>query len=593
MSDSNRDDKSTESRQSQLESRLDDMRFRLAHLDALPQLMLLSLLVGVIAGAVIVLFRWASEYPLLHWTTAAGDFENMPPWLRFTLPIAGALLLGLLFHLFSRATCRVGVVHVLDRLNNQQGYLPSRNLLMQFFAGSIALLSGHSVGREGPSVHLGAASGSWLAQRLKLPNNAVRTLVGSGVAAAIAASFNTPLAGVVFAMEVILLEYRVASFLPVILAAVFGSAAGQLAFGSQPLFAVPPIELASLAELPLVFLSAIVLGAMAALFIRWNRRLVGEQSRPAILRFLVVGIATGAIGLWVPEVLGTGYDTIEQVMLGKLALQALIVIFAAKFIASCLATGLGIPGGVIGPSLVLGACLGGIAGHLAEWVAPAQTAGAGFHAMLGVAGMMAAVLNAPLAALLALLELTYNPKVLFPAMMMIAVSSLVARHFFQTQGIFQEILKAQGRAGTPSWRQQILSRIGVFSAMDRSLVVCARKLSFTEVEAVIAAHPGWIVIPNEDSQLVKLLRAADLANFIAAHPEFAEPEAPPVDLLEIPAERRQLTPVPLRATLMEAQLALEAQAADGVYVERRRARDLERRVAGIILPDQIDSYYKR
>ncbi|MGL6160521.1 chloride channel protein [Microbulbifer sp.] len=579
---------------------LEKLRLELSAQDALAPLLAMALLIGFCAGAVTIGFRYLSEWPAEWFLTTPGHFESLPPHWCFALPLIGAVALAGMYYLIESNRRYVGVVHVLDRLHNHQGQMPGINALLQFFAGAVALLSGQSVGREGPAVHLGAASGSWVAGRLKLPNNSVRSLLGCGVAAAIAASFNTPLAGVVFAMEVVMMEYSVAGFLPVILAAVAGSAVTQITFGSQPAFNVPAIQLGSLAELPLLFLCALSIGLLAGLFIRAQRRLAPLQRKSPLLRFLAAGLVTGTLAIWVPEILGTGYDTLEMAMLGKLGLGALTAIVAAKLVATALASGLGIPGGVIGPSLFLGACMGGIAGGLTNLFLGDATASPGFYAMVGMAAMMAALLNAPLAALLAILELTYNPNVLFPGMMMIVVACVVSRHLLGTEGIFQETLRALGKSGTPSWRQQMLSRVGVASVMDRHFAVTPREIVEEDAVRLIERHPQWIVIdlPGEPAQL---LRAADLASFMQRLAEAREQgreqktagEKPPVDLLKLPGERLQLAPLNWRATLLEAQQHLESSGADALYVDRGRGGTLDRNVAGIILAQHIDNFYRK
>jgi CIC family chloride channel protein len=204
---------------------LDRLRLRLSRAEALPQLGLLGLFTGLIVGAVMIAFRLLIE-------TAQGAFlpggnpenyEALAYELRLALPLVGGLAIGLLFQWMPEAVRHVGVTHVMERLAYHQGRLPLRSAILQFFGGALSIVSGHSVGREGPAIHLGAASGSLAGQRFGLPNNSLRVLAGCGVAAAIAASFNTPLAGVIFAMEVVLMEYTVVGFAPVILAAVIAT----------------------------------------------------------------------------------------------------------------------------------------------------------------------------------------------------------------------------------------------------------------------------------------------------------------------------------------------------------------------------------
>lgn len=581
---------------------LEQLQLQLSSQQALSVLILLALIIGICAGLVVIGFRQLSEAPAILYLPRVDDFESLPDTWRFGLPVLGALVLGIIFHWMAPSGRPTGVVHVLDRLHNHQGKMPMKNALLQFFAGALALLSGQSVGREGPSVHLGAATGSWVAHRLRLPNNSVRTLLACGVAAAIAASFNTPLAGVIFAMEVVMLEYTVAGFLPVMIAAVSGTAASRLAFGHQAAFSVPASQLESLAELPILFVCALVIGALAALFIISQRYLVPlQQQHSPLLRFTLVGIATGILALWIPEILGTGYDTLELTMLGQLGVAALAVIVLAKLAATALATGLGIPGGVIGPSLILGACIGGGAGHLANHWLGAATASPGLYAMVGMAAMMAALLNAPLAALLAILELTYNPNVLFPAMMTIVVACLVSRQIFATEGIYQESLRALGKSGTPSWRAQLLSRVGVTSVMERAVAITPPLLERAQAERLIEQQPAWLLVGGED--MPQALRTADLANFLQRpkkDSEDAEPDGnseEKIDLLRLPGERLQMAPISWRATLLEAQQRLEKRGAGALYVGRDYDQGspgvLDSDVAGIILPQHIEHYYRQ
>ena len=583
----------------------DRIQLQLAAQKALPLLVLLALLIGVCAGLVVIAFRQLSEGPAILYLPQLEDFESLPTLWRFLLPLTGAMLLGVLFQWMAPSGRPTGVVHVLDRLHNHQGKMPMKNAVLQFFSGSLALLSGQSIGREGPAVHLGAASGSWVAQRLRLPYNSVRTLLGCGVAAAIAASFNTPLAGVIFAMEVVMMEYTVAGFLPVMIAAVSGSALTRLAFGHQAAFNVAAIELESLAELPILFVCALVIGALASLFIVSQRYLSPQQQRRSpLLRFAIVGLVTGGLAIYVPEILGTGYDTLELTMLGQLGLAALTTIVIAKMVATALATGLGIPGGVIGPSLIIGACVGGGAGQIANHWLGITSVSPGLYAMVGMAAMMGALLNAPLAALLAILELTYNANVLFPGMMTIVIATLTSRQLFTTEGIYQESLRALGKSGTPSWRAQMLSRVGVTSVMEKAIAVTPQKLDHEQANNLIDRQPAWLLVGGEEAP--QLLRTADLANFLqrpredsgaAQEMETAPDQEEKIDLLRLPGERLELAPLSWRATLLEAQQHLERTGAGALYIGRDYDQGnpgvLDSDVAGIILPQHIESYYRQ
>ena len=220
----------------------------------------------------------------------------------------------------------VGVSHVLERLHRHQGYLSVKNLLVQFFTGAIALISGQTGGREGPAIHLGASVSSLLGQTLKLPNNSIRVLIGCGTAAAIGSSFNTPIAGVIFSMEVIVLEYTIAGFMPVILAAVTGTLVVQQVFGDEPVFFIPGIAMDSYWDLPWIFLEGIAIAVLAAGLIRLMVICHDRAPKPIAVKIFLAGLVTASLGFVVPEILGVGYDTVNQALQGSLPLTLLLLI---------------------------------------------------------------------------------------------------------------------------------------------------------------------------------------------------------------------------------------------------------------------------
>ena len=368
---------------------------------------------GFLTGLVVLLFRAALEGGA--WLTGrenAESFDGLSPWAYLLMPLFGAIVLGIILNRLPADSRRFGVVHVMERLSRYQGHMPLRAALYQFFGGVAALTTGLSGGREGPAVHLGAATSSLLGDAFRLPNNSVRTLVACGSAAAIGASFNTPMAGVIFAMEVVMMEYTIASFIPVILAAVTATVVNRWFFGDVSAFSVPETELRSLLEIPYITLAGIAVGAVGAVFIVLVKTVARFQTGPLWLRTAIAGAVTGCAAMAAPAVLGVGYDTVNHALLGELAWTALAIILVAKTIASAACVGVGLPVGMIGPTLVMGALLGGLLGEVGNAFAPGYASEPALYVMLGMAAMMAAVLQAPLAALLAVLELTGNPAII-------------------------------------------------------------------------------------------------------------------------------------------------------------------------------------
>lgn len=568
---------------------LENFRHRLASVDALPQLALLGLLSGVLVGAVIIAFRLSIEYAQAGFLTdgLTENYEALPAWLRFVLPATGGLIIGVIFHLAARTGgIQVGVIHVLERLSYHQGHLPFRNFILQFFGAALSIVSGHSVGREGPGIHLGAASSSLLGQWLRLPNNSIQTLVACGGAAAIAASFNTPIAGVVFSMEVIMMEYTIAGFTPVILATVSATALTRFIFGSEPAFSVPALELASLLELPYLLIMGLVIGALAATFITLLKWIAKTSSQyPIWQRMTVAGVFTGACALAVPEIMGIGYDTVNQTMVGELGLGLLLAIVLFKMAATTVGLGLGLPGGLIAPTLVIGAAAGGALGYVAEAVFPGDVASPGFYAMLGMGAMMGATLQAPLAALMALLELTSNPNIILPGMLAVIASGITSSHVFGCGPVFLTMLKAQGLDYRSNPVAQSLRRTGVASVLNQAFVSSSRELHKNAVAKLLENQPLWILLEGPETSHTLLL-AADLARHATALTDSEDI----IDLMEIPAKRFDIIEIREQATLQEALGIMDENSVDALYVTRHAANK-SATILGVVTRQTVESYY--
>lgn len=574
-------------RTSWLKTQANVFRARLAHADALPQLAILGCISGFLTALIAITFRLSFEIPLgLFLPEGSESFEQLPTNLHFLLPVIGAVILGLIMHFTKPEHHSVSVGHVLERMQHHQAQLPAANGFMQFIGGAIALLSGHSVGREGPAVHLGAASSSLLGQQLKLPNNSLRTLTACGVAAAIGASFNTPLAGVIFAMEVVLMEYTITGFIPVILAAVTGGVMSRIVFGNEPAFAIPIVELGSLWELPYLLMCGLVIGLAASAMLLLFRFTKKFNERPVFLRMLFAGVLCGLVALVLPQIQGVGYDTVEQALLGEMGVTLLIMIVIAKIIVTTVSIGLGAPGGIIGPNFVIGACLGGCLGIIGGIFNPDHSS-SGLYAILGMGAMMGAVLNTPLAALIAVLELTFNPNILLPSMLVIIIANITCRMLTKQSGIFA-MDRDLTSYSSPVF--QMLSRSGVTSLMKNNFNHHSRYLPLKMVESLLENKPDWIVI-EDPGESKFILKPADLALHLEQLKLDLTEENHTIDLREIPGERWRLFPIHSRATLQEAQLTLRQNNGHALFISQPAA-PLMTEVAGIITQQDIDNFYQ-
>jgi chloride channel protein, CIC family len=561
-------------------------RRRLATLESVPQFAVLGVVSGIVTGLAILLFRTIIEIPLdLFLSGDFEDFESLSTASAIMLPLAGSVVLAVMWALIGDKHQRVGVVHVLERLAGHQGHMPWQNALTQFVGGIIALSTGHSGGREGPAIHLGAACSSLVGQQLSLPNNSIRVLAGCGAAAAISATFNTPVAGVIFSMEVIMMEYTMAGFIPVILAAVMAALINQTVYGDATAFSVPDVSMNSLFDVPFLILEGISIGILAALFVRTIETIHRRAPARTWLRMLIAGTVTGLIAIAVPQVLGQGYDTVNQSLLGEFAFITLITMCFFKLIASAITVALGVPVGVIGPTLFIGATAGGALGYIGALLFPDLASSPALYVMLGMGAMMGAALQAPLAALMAVMELTQNPNIVLPAMLVIVIANITASQAFGLKSLFATQMALLGLDFRQNPRSMALNRASVASVMSRSFDRVPQVVDRQRAQEICKEQSVWLLVDVKGVPAF-ILRARDLATHLENQADDSD-----VDLKEIPAVRRDVASVLLQATLAEVMDSLDSRDVDAVYVNRISAPLIDS-VVGIVTRENIDSFYE-
>jgi len=577
---------------------LEAMRFRLARPDALIHLAFLGLITGFLAGGVIVLFRLVVEKTQDYLLPGTGpeNYEALAPLLQFLFPVVASILLAILFYQWSKGIRVLGVARVMERIAYHQGYLTLRGFFMQFIGAGIAIIGGHSVGREGPHAYLGATAASLFGQYFHLPNNSIRTLVASGAAAGIAASFNTPLAGVIFALEVIMMEYALNSFVPVMLAAVMATALSNAVLGGEPAFTVPALHATPLAELPVVLVLGVIVGACAALFNHVLTVIATQTQRFEIWwRILAAGILVGALALLQPAILGIGYDTVNATLLGEYTLWTLLSLMFLKLLATSVSVGLGIPGGMIGPAFFIGAALGGAVGLVAMWLYGDSVTHVGFYALLGMGAMMGASLQAPLAALTAIMELTYNPGIIMPGMLVIVVAQLTASEVFNKQSLFITMLRSNGLDYAVDPALQVLRSAGVASVLDNSFKRFDAEITLEEAEEILQSGKEWIIINDKDGNVAALMPTSELAKYFhrdeLLNEEIEAREDTIINLLEIPAKRLQLSPISVQANLLEAHEAFSNNAEALYVVFQEDNITPHTHIYGIVTPDKVEEAY--
>ncbi|WP_462321489.1 chloride channel protein [Halochromatium sp.] len=566
---------------------LERLRLQLARPDALLAHALLGLVTGLATGIVIVAFRLAVEGTQALMLPEHGEnYEAIAPVWRFVLPLLGAVLIALLFLRFAKGIYVLGIARVLERMEYHQGHMSLRGFMLQFFGAAIAIVSGHSVGREGPHVYLGAASGSLLGQWLSLPNNSIRTLVACGTAAGISASFNTPLAGVIFALEVLALEYSITGFIPIILAAVSANALSVSLFGSAPILEVPTFLLTAVSDLLPVLLIGVFAGTVSAAYIQLVQSIASAGKQIDFFRrIMLAGLVAGVFGIFSPEVMGLGYDSLDDLLTQTLPWTFLLILLIAKLLATTVSVGLGIPGGTIGPALFMGATLGHLSGVTAAAVLGTDINHASFYALLGMGAMMGASLQAPLAALTAVVELTHSPGVIMPGMLTIILAAVTSKQLFKKDSLFVTMLRANGLDYRSNPVVALLRRSGVASIMNTRFTRQQPQISREQAQRLMSEKPEWIIVDYDGKPAFAMPGIA-----IASHLS-QDADAEEIDLLEIPADRFELAAVHLQATLQEALDILNREGVEALYVTRPIAPGINH-IYGVLTRGRIESAYQ-
>lgn len=433
-------------------------------------MLILAAVVGVLGGLGAAVFRWALDacrWLVLLWrdpatagriadylwgpgTSGAAALESLAaaPWYWKVLPPAvGGLVVGPLIWFLAREARGSGIPDVLDAVANRGGRVRKRLMAVKTLASAVTIGTGGSAGREGPIVQIGASLGSSLGQILGFDGNRLIVLLGCGAAAGTAATFNAPLAGVILAVELIIGAASVRVLSPLVVSSVTGTVVARLLFGDHPAFLdVPPYELVSAVELPFYALLGLAAGGVALLFTRslvLIEDLWAKVPLPAWATPMLGGALVGVLAIGFPEVLGLGYETVDVALQGQGTLWVLAALVLIKILATGATLGSGGSGGVFGPSLFVGACLGGAFGLGLEALLPGQTAGSGAYALVGMGAVLAGTTHAPITAILMLFEFTGDYEIILPLMLACVLSTVLAGRVLPTS-IFTTRLKRRG-----------------------------------------------------------------------------------------------------------------------------------------------------
>jgi len=480
-----------------------------------------AIIIGVLGAYGAIGFRYlikVSHYAFFrNWEYSLDWVIAMPWWQKLLIPALGGLIVGPLVHYFAREVRGSGIPEVMEAVAVRGGAIRPRVILAKIFAASVIIGSGGSAGREGPIVQIGSAIGSFLGQVLAVSARRLRTFVACGAAAGIAATFNAPIAGALFAVEVILGEYAVAQFSPIVIASVVATVVSRHYMGDFPAFRVPAYELVSPYEFFPYLLLGILAGLIAVLFITtlYKSQDVFEGLKmPGYLKPALGGLLVGVIGLGLPQVFGVGYESINDALWGRDVSWLLALLVFAKLLATSLTLGSGGSGGIFAPSLFIGAMLGSLIGQQAHTFWPQLTAGPGAYALVGMGALVAATTHAPISAILIIFELT-NSYQIIPPLMLSATIALLLATYLQRESIYTMKLKRRGINIFEGRDLNVLRSLFVKDVLNPGAVTATPGTSFNElISKILKSDHHEVFIVDKENRLMGVVSLDDVKEFL-------------------------------------------------------------------------------
>ena len=404
--------------------------------------LVLSVIVGVLAGLAAVLFALAID------RTSHFFFGLDPSPFRLLLvtPLVSLLAGFLLVHVFPDARGS-GIPQVKTAFHQHSGVILARTSIGKFLVGALTIGAGHSLGREGPSVQIGAGIASVVGRWFHMPPARVRSLVPVGAAGALSAAFNTPVAAVIFALEEIIGDLNAAVLGSTVIASVASVIVARSILGNESLFSAPQYELVHPAELLAYAALGIVGGILSLIFCKGLLGLRAmfkrQPPRTRVFQPAIGGVAIGVLLIFVPELLGVGYAQIDQALNGGLLVQTMALLCLLKIGGTIVSYGSGNAGGIFAPTLYIGAMAGGAIGTVVAGIAPFPTGGPGAYALVGMGTLFAGIIRAPLTSVFMIFEITQNYQIIVPLMVANLLGFAISRRY-QPEPIYHALMKQDG-----------------------------------------------------------------------------------------------------------------------------------------------------
>lgn len=481
--------------------------------------------------------------------------DSLPFYMKIAVPTVGGLLVGLMVYYLAREAKGHGVPEVMEAIALRNGVIRPRVAIVKLLASSLCIGSGGSVGREGPVIQIGSSIGSTIGQLLRINPERVKTFVACGASAGIAAAFNAPIAGALFSVEIILGDFAVAQFSPIVISSVVATVVSRRFLGNYPAFTVPTYELISPHELLFYALLGLLAGLVAVLYVKSlyaTEEFFERLNIPGFTKTAVGGLALGLIGLFLPHIFGVGYNTMDSMLNnslvgpfdGDLLWPFLIILMLVKIVATSISLGSGGSGGVFAPSLFIGTMAGGFFGELLGQFFPGQVADSAAYALVGMGALVAGSTHAPITAILIIFEMTNDYKIILPLMITCVIATLVSIRL-QKESIYTLKLVRRGVALFRGRETNLLKRVPVKNVMRSDPVIISAGTSLPDLIALfVNSHYSQFFVCDAAGKFVGRVCLADvrrlmqekeyLSDIVIAHDLMSEsvPAVKPGDSLD-------------------------------------------------------------
>tara|TARA_Y100001954_G_scaffold239619_1_gene316780 strand:+ start:10089 stop:11864 length:1776 start_codon:yes stop_codon:yes gene_type:complete len=477
----------------------------------------LAILIGVLAGYGAVVFKYIlkSMQWLFYQNTEDMIFihDTIPLWMKIVMPAVGGLVVGLVISFFAKEAKGHGVPEVIQAIALRGGRIRKRVAAAKIFASAVTIGSGGSVGREGPMVQIGSSIGSSIGQLFKIPSVHMRTMVGCGAAAGIAATFNAPIAGVLFALEIIIGDFGVMQFSPVVLASVTATTISRYYFGNFPHFSIPAYSIVSLWEFFFYPLLGILTGLVALAFTKilyWFEDRFEAMPIPDWIKPAIGGGLLGVVFAVYPQVFGVGYGAMNMALNNSMELHLLVVLVFVKILASSLTLGSGGSGGVFAPSLFMGAMTGGAFGMVLHALLPGQTSLPGAYALVAMGGVVAGTTYAPITAILIIFEMSGTYSIILP-LMLTCITATVMNSTIRRASIYTTKLLRRGIDIEAGRDRHLLEHLLVKEVMTRDVVTIPESLPLQQIIWTFKTQNApYLHVVNEEGRLTGIISFRDI-----------------------------------------------------------------------------------